>query len=124
MFPSLVGGPEGGALFGGEDFVDAELGGIHLTADGGLQLGLAFEERIEGLGLVALEIHIAANAVAHSALLPAKGLGAFFRVAGNGLYLAFLLDAEVVDQFSDFGTFLFRAVGMLWVLGGHGEGQE
>lgn len=59
------------ALLFGEDFVDADLGGVHLARYFGLNLGGAVEEGVEVFGLVAFAVHVEGYAVVDGLLASA-----------------------------------------------------
>lgn len=105
---------EGQPLFGFEDLVDAELGGVHLAIDGHLESCFALEEREYLFRLVAFAFHEEMDAVADGLLLLAEGIDALLGVAADIVYLAFLDDAEVADDVADFMTrFVLGAVAVV-----------
>ena len=111
------------ALLFGKNFVDADLGGVHLARNLGMEARLAVEERVEHLGLVAVHFHIFVDAVAHGFLLIAKGFDALTGVFGDSLQFTFLAGTEIADKLRDFGAFLRTRTSGLFRMGTLGVGR-
>lgn len=116
------GGAEGFALLGLEHLVDAELGGIHFAVDGGLQFGLAVEERVKLLRLVTFTVHEHHNAVVHGMLLLAQGGDTLARFVADVLHFAFLHGVEVLNNLGNVAVFPVLTVA--FVLGREGQREE